>query len=280
MNSFSSRRSAGFLAAAALAASVAACGAGAPPSLPPESPTPWTARAVTAPATPQALEDRRLGTTGYACVDCHALGGSETPLRPGPPLGGLAERKRLWSGSTESPEVAVNLCVERWLARPALDAAALGGLLAALSTLPAGGRPDTPETPETPETPAPATAPASDAAAANPADLAGLPEGDAKRGAALYDAACRHCHEGGPAGALWGRPWSRGALLMTIRGLDRPRHPGTLMPPFSARVLPDSDLADLGTALADAAGRGSGRTCLLDCSGYTARGMSPTSRGM
>jgi hypothetical protein len=113
-----------------------ACGAGAPPQLPAQAPTPRTAVAAASPATPAALRDRTLGTTGYACVDCHGLG--EPGHRPGPDLAGVSARTGLWSGTAETLPVAVNRCVERWLARPSLDAGALGGVVAALAALPAG----------------------------------------------------------------------------------------------------------------------------------------------
>lgn len=220
---------------AVLAGCLCACGAGAPPQLPAEAPTPLTAVATPAPATPAALRDRSLGNTGYACADCHALG--EPARRPGPALAGVAGRSGLWSGTAPSLPSAANRCVERYLARPSLDGAALGGLVAALEALPAGASPD-------------AVAPGP---ARTEADAAQLPEGDPTRGAGLYDAACRHCHESGPAGALWGRAWARPALIRTIRAWDRPAHPGTLMPAFGPGALPDADLADLTTALADAA---------------------------
>jgi cytochrome c2 len=223
------------LGGAVLAAGLCACGAGAPPKLPAEAPTPLTAVATPAPATPGALRDRSLGTTGYACADCHALG--EPARRPGPALGGISGRSGLWSGTAETLPVAVNRCVERYLARPSLEGAALGGLVAALEALPAAAT-------------AGATAPGP---ARTEAEAPELPEGDSARGAGVYDAACRHCHEGGPAGPLWGRAWARPALIRTIRAWDRPAHPGTLMPAFGPGALPDIELADVTTALADAA---------------------------
>ena len=63
--------------------------------------------------------------------------------------------------------------------------------------------------------------------------------------AALYDAACRHCHEAGPAGPVLGRPWRRSALRQRIRGRDRARHPSTLMPAFTEAHLPEPALTAL-----------------------------------
>lgn len=218
---------------AVLALCVCACGAGAPPQLPAPAPTPLTAVATPAPAAPAGLRDRTLGTTGYACADCHALG--DAARRPAPALAGVSARSGLWSGTAASLPVAVNRCVERYLARPSLEGPALGGLVAALEALPASADGVVASTPARTE-----------------AEASELPEGDAARGAGLYDAACRHCHEGGPAGPLWGRAWARPALIRTIRGWDRPAHPGTLMPAFAAAHVGDADLADVATALADA----------------------------
>lgn len=220
----------------ALVALVLACGSGAAPRLPPASATPWAGG--TSAATPEGtgraqLDDRRLGRSGLACTDCHATAETLDVLRPAPRLSGLSARLPLWSGLAPSVEVAVNLCVERWLSRPALTGASLAGLAAAAD--PGGGAP-----------------PAAPVSAPPPVDGVERPEGDAGRGRTIYDAACRHCHEDGPGGALWGRPWARAALARTVRGLDRPRHPGTLMPPFGSAVLSDDALADLTTALADA----------------------------
>lgn len=226
--------------AAVLVPAVLACGSGAPPRLPPPSATPWAAGGTTAAATEgparARLDDRGLGRSGLACTDCHGTAETLDVLRPAPRLSGLPARLPLWSGLAPSVEVAVNLCVERWLARPALTGAALADLAAAAGAGAGVGAP--------PAAPVSAPAPVDESAE--------RPEGDAHRGRAIYDAACRHCHEEGPGGALWGRAWARAALARTVRGLDRPRHPGTLMPPFGPEVLSDDALDDLTTALADA----------------------------
>lgn len=188
------------------------------------------------PASPR-LDDRRLGRSGLACVDCHATTATMDALRPAPPLSGLAARMPLWSGLAPTVEVAVNLCVERWLMRPSLTGAPLATLASAA------------DGPGAPTGAKPAAVPADAHADAEST----LPEGDPARGRVLYDAACRHCHEQGPGTALWGRAWSRTVVARTVRGIDRPQHPGTLMPPFGPEVLSDAALADLTTALADAA---------------------------
>ena len=107
----------------------------------------------------------------------------------------------------------IHYCVERYLARPALPPQLMADLMRATE------RPPEPA-PEPPTT-----------------------------GRGLYDVACRHCHEDGPAGALLGRPFLVGALQATIRGVDRAPHPRTLMPSFSPTVLPESGLSALVQAV-------------------------------
>jgi len=59
---------------------------------------------------------------------------------------------------------------------------------------------------------------------------------------ALYRAACVHCHEAGPAGALTGRRWLAGALRRAVR--EAP--PSTrIMPRFDSASLPEPALDDL-----------------------------------
>ncbi len=155
----------------------------------------------------QLLRDRSLGRTGLACADCHALNDSE--LRPGPPL-------RSRAGA--SPP-AINRCIERYLARPALEPQPLGDLVAAL------------------EASAPAT---------EPAPVEATP-------AALYDAACRHCHEDGPGPAVVGCAWRPVELERIVRGDPRTFHPAGLMPPFPRERLGDSQMRLLSGWLAETA---------------------------
>jgi mono/diheme cytochrome c family protein len=179
------------------------------------------------------LAARALGRSGFACLDCHAIAGAG--LRPGPDLAGASSRGSLWSGATTQVSVAVGLCVERYLDRPALESAPRADLVAALRALPPGATPLAP--------PAPASLPE---LRADPA--AG---GDRTRGLAVYDAACRHCHEDGPAGPALGGPFSALQVARTIRGLDRPDHPATHMPRFESTRLDDNALADVVLAVVE-----------------------------
>ena len=107
----------------------------------------------------------------------------------------------------------IHHCVERYLARPALSPQLMANLLRATEST-SGRALEVPTT-----------------------------------GRDLYDAACRHCHEDGPAGAILGRPFRVGSLRATIRGADRPPHPRTLMPSFPEAVLSEGDLRVLTEAV-------------------------------
>lgn len=183
--------------------------------LPAPLPTPYDVRVVAGDAAGGTLllEDRTLGRTGLSCRDCHAA--AEPAIRPGPPLAARPPTD-FWQGATDAVAVAVNLCVERYLARPPLDGRQTGQVVAAIVAL----------------APQPPAAP--------PADPG-----------ALYDAACRHCHEGGPGPPVLGRPQSPRALIDHVRARRRPPHPGTLMPPFPPERLADADLEGLARWLAD-----------------------------
>lgn len=166
------------------------------------------------------LADRAFGRSGFACLDCHRH--TAPALRPAPPLAGF--RPPGWHGQAPTAAAAIARCVERWQRRPAPSDAVTADLAASFAA---------------PAAPAPPL----------PAD-----------GAALYAAACRHCHEDGPAGPVAGRPFAAAALRATIRGDDRPRHPATQMPPFDPGVLPDPTLDALvgwltGPAYTDAVDR-------------------------
>ena len=178
------------------------------------------------------MRDRRVGRSGYACGDCHRLvGDAPARLRPAPSLVTLGAGP-WWSGLAPSVAIAVDLCVERYLARPALAPGPLGDLVAATATATAVSR-------------------AGRTFRSPPAALLG----DARRGAALYDQACRHCHEDGPAGALLTRPWRPSAIAARIRGDGRGAHPAhlALMPRWPVEAIDDQATADLATWVADAA---------------------------
>lgn len=145
------------------------------------------------------LADRGFARSGYACLDCHRL--DAPTVRPAPPLAGFAPPG--WRGRAPTTAAAVVRCVERYQRRIA-PAEAVADLVAAIEAAPPAPDPPLPAEP-----------------------------------AALYDAACRHCHEGGPAGPVLGRPHRAAALRALIRGDDRPRHPGTSMPPYTPEALPD-----------------------------------------
>jgi mono/diheme cytochrome c family protein len=68
---------------------------------------------------------------------------------------------------------------------------------------------------------------------------------------AVYDAACRHCHERGPAGPVLGGPFTALQVARTVRGLDRPDHPATHMPRFHTHRLDDGRLADVVLAVVE-----------------------------
>ena len=173
---------------------VSACGV-VPPPLPPELPGPSDVVPTSGDAARGAplLRDRALGRTGYACADCHRLEPGG-PRRPGPPLPSRG------GVAQRTLARAVSRCVERYLSRPALDGARLGDLLAAL------------------------------AEGARRADVE--PRGP-RDGGAIYDRACRHCHEGGPAGPVAGCAWRRADLLRAVRGIGRSRHPVSWMPAYA-----------------------------------------------
>lgn len=227
---------AGKLALYAVVVGLTSCGGDALPRLPDDAPSAWGSHIEASGDRERGhalLASRALGRSGLSCLDCHAVAGST--LRPGPDLAGVAGRAPLWSGATHRVSVAVDLCVERYLDRPALEPSPRADVVEALRALPAG--------------------PPADAhvAPVNPAELREDPArgGDRTRGRAVYDAACRHCHEAGPAGPVLGGPFTALQVARTIRGLDRPDHPATHMPRFDARRLDDGALADAVLAVVE-----------------------------
>jgi mono/diheme cytochrome c family protein len=222
---------------AALIALVAcvACGPTPPPPLLTDAPTAHELRAEGGDARrgDALLRDRRLGRTGLTCESCHTLQAGGEALRPAPPLPGVASRAALWSGHAPDLATAVGLCLERYLAVAPRDVAAVADLVAALRALPDG------------------PVPAPTWARVVPDALDG---GRAEAGRAVYARACAGCHDDGPGPALAGRPWPPTVLAESVRGLDRPRHPGTLMPPFPLEVIDDASLRDLVAWLAEGDG--------------------------
>ncbi len=175
--------------------------------------------------------DRTLGRSGLACADCHALTSRlrgdrdvDGRLHVGPALG--QSERAVWSGAQVTLEAALTACVERWLLRAPLPSETAADLLASLREEPGIER------------------------IRGPTRSALAPHG-----LALYDSACRSCHEGGPGGPILGRAYRPIEVSSIIRGSNRPRHPGTLMPAFSSQVLQDAEVAAIAEAIADAVGK-------------------------
>lgn len=188
---------------------------GGPPPLPPAEPAP----ALAAEGDPQTgarlFADRALGRTGLACADCHPGGGGP---RPAPDLARWAAGEGRWAGIERSPAESLAACVERFQARGPLAGQQGADLRAAIRRLPP------------------------------PAPVADDP-------AALYGAACAHCHEDGPAGPLVGGRHAPKALADRLR---RRPGPAEVMPRFDPSTLPDRALEGLVRWLA-ASATGSGR---------------------
>lgn len=114
-----------------------------------------------------------------------------------------------------TPAAAVGRCVERFLARPGIDAESLERLVA--KTAQQAAEPVVVQTPE-----------------------------------GVYQAACKHCHEAGPGTELRGRPWSVAAIRAAVRGTETAPHPGRLMPPFTSGTVNDRILESLAPWLSAA----------------------------
>ncbi len=212
-----------------------ACAAPRPPPLLADVPTASEVRALPGDAARggRHLTDRAFGRTGLSCGSCHTLRPEDEAVRPAPPLAGAAARAALWSGHAPDLSTAVGMCAERYLAVPPPDGEALGDLVAAIRALPA------------------AAAPARTFAHAIPDPLEG---GRAEAGAMVYRRACAGCHETGAAPPAKDAGWPPRVVAAAVRGLDRPRHPGSLMPPFPIEALSDADVRDLA-AWVDAGAR-------------------------
>ena len=196
-------------------AGILGCGE-VPPTLPPPLPAP--ADVVPAPGDAARgaalLADRGLGRSGFACTDCHRVEAGGPP-RPAPALVGVADAGPFWSGATSRLGEAANRCVERYLSRPSLGAQALGDVVASMRARSPG--------------------------VARVAD----------EGGALYDDACRHCHEEGPADAVAGCAWRRVDLRRALRGEGRAPHPASFMPAFPPERLEARALQTLTAWLLD-----------------------------
>lgn len=181
----------------------------------------------------------------FACTTCHATGGDLSGrMLPGGTLAGVTKRPAFWAGQEPTLLGSVNVCLQTFLSdadglSPEEDRAR--SLYAYLASLEGDGA-------AVPFTVVPV--------------IADLPNGDATRGALVWDAACRTCH-GAPRtgeGQLAGLeirvpddsvaehvPKGDDVRLILI---EKIRH-GTFlgysgrMPPFSLEVLSDADLSDL-----------------------------------
>lgn len=195
----------------------AACGCGAPPALPPVEPPPTLADGGDGVAGARRFADRTSSRTGFACADCHP--GPDGRARPAPALGRWAGGQGRWAGVDRPPAESLAACVERFQARGPLSPTHAADLSAAIAGF-----------------------------AAPTSDGVDTPDG-------LYRAACAHCHEDGPAGALVGRPLTSAAIRDAVRG------PGTTdrrMPAFARAVIDDAALDGLVRWLS-ASAVGSGR---------------------
>ena len=167
---------------------------------------------------PMALiRDRKLGRSGYACVDCHRVPGMEASLiRPAP---GFGQRV---GGLTPSPALRIQRgikhCVERYLMRAPLSARTHSILANWLDiAVPASRQPSS------------------------------------ASGTALFDRACRHCHDDGPAVALLTTPLRRSTILQKVLKRQPDFHPSKMMPPFMAQHLTPEEAARIADYLAQAA---------------------------
>lgn len=185
----------------------------------------------------------------YACTTCHAVVDAPGRLLPGAPLAGAARRPSFWGGRFTTLGEAVNECATKFMRAEPLNPAAKKwvDLWAYLQSIAEQGPRD-----------------------AWPFEtvyrIADLPRGDAGRGRATWDAACKGCHgaattgEGllGPASVVPGdtleEHGAEGGSIVRQVVVEKARHgsylgfPG-VMPPFSKQVLSDSQLADVLTYL-------------------------------
>jgi thiosulfate dehydrogenase len=188
----------------------------------------------------------------YSCATCHSAEGITPPdiVLPGGSLTGVTKRPHYWGGQELDLLRAVNACLYYFMLDDAPwtpeeePARALYAFLDSISQGSEGTGP-------TPFTVVVA--------------IEDLPQGDAKQGEEAYRRACAHCHGSRHAGA--GKLVERAPTLPDQTLEDHPlgeytsderrlvfvekaRHGAFLaytgtMPPFSAEVLPDEDLADI-----------------------------------
>lgn len=185
----------------------------------------------------------------YSCATCHTTSSTDARRLAGANLAGVVARPSLWGGRERDLLSATNACLRYFMLAPAemtADEDRARDLYAYLDSLP----------PEVPGA----------VAFTVVGDILDLPGGDASRGAASYDALCRACH--GQAGTGAGRVVGAARLPDDTRAehasegpdglrrvvIEKVRHGAFLgysgrMPPFSAEVLPDDELADIAAFL-------------------------------
>ncbi len=188
-------------------------------------------------------------SNAMACSTCHVPGAIPAGRIPvGGSLAGVTQRPSFFGGGELDLRAAINFCLRRFMRAPAREPLRADDprgrdLLSYLETL--DGPPD--------------------AVPFTLGDLADdLPPGDAARGAATWDAACRNCHGAPSTGA------DRLAAYVTlipdatieehgdearIRTIEKVRNgqfygAGGEMPPFSLERLSDAELADVLSFLA------------------------------
>lgn len=191
-----------------------------------------------------------------ACSTCHAVtpdgdAASQASFDPGFTLYRAYARPRLFCGGFDTLLDAVNLCLTEFMRAEPLKPDDKNGLalLAYLRTLGSSGGGD-------------ASEPERSCALVKDIDaryLAAIPVGDAGRGAAVFERACRRCH--GEARSGEGRLTSAVPIVPgdTVREhgamarafvVEKIRHGkffgvGGTMPPYAPEVLSDAALGDL-----------------------------------
>lgn len=190
-------------------------------------------------------------TNSYSCASCHDVHAGDSAVRKvGAPLAGVTSRPSYWGGSELDLLRSINDCLfyfmqqtQPWKA----DEEAAVSMYAWLESLPSSDQ----EKQAAPFTVI--------------ANIVDLPAGDSTHGAGVYAETCAQCHGAAHTGS--GRK-IRAALVLPEQFLsehpdptytaqqrrditiEKARHGGFLdyggyMPPFSAEILSDADLADI-----------------------------------
>jgi thiosulfate dehydrogenase len=189
----------------------------------------------------------------YSCATCHEAQPGESELNlPGAPMAGVLGRPSYWNGQERELLGAINHCLYYFMLRDqplTKDDEEARALYAYLESLSPGGV-------DTPTDPAPFTV---------PVEIEDVPEGDATKGAAAYEASCALCH--GDAHSGEGRLVDRAPTLPEDTVAEHPaptysdadrrlvfiekvRHGAFLgysgqMPPLSLETLSDEDLGHI-----------------------------------